>query len=101
MTTIEDIAKALREAASLYLLMYQDAGKYEDTKTADLWEERFNHAESLAAKVEQMRCETCDSYIKPCKNIIGPWRQCIHINVSNQGPNFGCWHWKEKEAKQI
>jgi len=55
----------------------------------------------LAAKVEQMRCETCAHWDStPPSTCLRPGNEIDNdiAFIEDCGPNFGCWHWKEKEV---
>ena len=86
MTMMEEIAEALREAA-FYAEQYVRQGG--GTKRKQVAAASFYL--NLAAKTEQMRCETCKYYVPGEDD-----EACKIMMLEFQGPNFYCNHWKEK-----
>jgi len=109
MPTMEEIAEALR--ATIKVASNETRHVYmglcpEELEGFDSRDEECDackiliKAKQLAANVEQMRCDTCWHWSGQLSGVTGikipPYCEMLTVNC---GPNFGCWHWEEKEVK--
>jgi hypothetical protein len=94
--TYGQIAEWLREVEQYHVKeiskYHFDAHVANHFKLANLYANRAAQVEAIGER----RCEECKHYVEWVSH---DWLDaCKKVQISGQGPDFGCTHWKRKDG---